>query len=767
MNFIVFIISLSFFVHDLSMASQFDIKQCEENFKYSTENGRPKTWNIDHWRTQDLSIIFNNDELNSPAGIRFHDGGDLENGEQLPESHASSVLSIFCQSNNCDMSILASNNISYVDISKSRAKEVFEYNEKNSNKPISVISISMNAFKTASTDIKETLTKLNNQNLTNIIWSAGNIFGTTHEFFERSNQNNIVPVSAMSEHKNRLWSSSGYGNKISLTAPGEKALITKKSETFGATSGAAPQVASAFHSISKLLNSYGINNATITREIIYTGAKDIGNKGRDQYFGNGLINLPLSAALAREVIKNYNYISSNFLEKKDIRGFREFLKEIVDNKEYSSDFANTPSCLKEGDLFFDVKNILKKLDGINYKCQSSIDIPKNYKKIYISNIKSCDQLKCTLDALNFKFLVSNHEDVYGAMLCNIYEQLQNNWGIINYCSPRSLLSKHFNILLDRDLSLAGDVLFKNGIHPFENETWMNKFRRQHITDKDRNITRFIMNDERYVSHNDWSKLVDSVIKNSDSRVVQNLIRSTFHMKSVWNKKKYNHWINSLLSGEKSSEHSLDVIKYVLSKESFYKKFGKTLYDIVAKTEPESFIYHVARKKWYQDSVEPLETLIDKYISSNPSAVGEYLIGKAEKDISDNPKLEKWVELIATNTKSTFPAHVLSNPRIANKLGDKWLTYFQNEVEDNSVFLAIWIAPEDGLINRVPNDVIKKLIIKEPHQMLKNYLYLNHSKNNPNWSNFAKLALEAINKENDSMTHVPDFIIEEIQKELRK
>ena len=61
MNFIVFIISLSFFVHDLSMASQFDIKQCEENFKYSTENGRPKTWNIDHWRTQDLSIIFNND----------------------------------------------------------------------------------------------------------------------------------------------------------------------------------------------------------------------------------------------------------------------------------------------------------------------------------------------------------------------------------------------------------------------------------------------------------------------------------------------------------------------------------------------------------------------------------------------------------------------------------------------------------------------------------------------------------------------------------
>lgn len=109
----------------------------------------------------------------------------------------------------------------------------------------------------------------------------------------------VIAVSAIDQN-NTLAVFSNYGTKVELTAPGVAIKSTVPGGGFAlmnGTSQAVPHVVG----VAALLRSAGLSDAAAIRSRLTTTAKDLGDPGRDIYYGFGLVD----AAKAVDIEKHF------------------------------------------------------------------------------------------------------------------------------------------------------------------------------------------------------------------------------------------------------------------------------------------------------------------------------------------------------------------------------------------------------------------------------------------------------------------------------
>lgn len=122
-----------------------------------------------------------------------------------------------------------------------------------------------------------------------VVAAAGNDSNDTKDYFPASKEE-IVVVSALTEADD-LASFSNYGHSVDLTAPGENIASSLPHNTFGKLSGtsmAAPFVCAAAALLE--LNDPGSSPQEI-ESLLKRTTDDLGLPGRDDAFGEGVVNL--------------------------------------------------------------------------------------------------------------------------------------------------------------------------------------------------------------------------------------------------------------------------------------------------------------------------------------------------------------------------------------------------------------------------------------------------------------------------------------------
>ncbi len=119
-----------------------------------------------------------------------------------------------------------------------------------------------------------------------VVAAAGND-GTNEPFYPAAFEN-VISVGAVDTNSS-LASFSNYGSTIDLVAPGVSIYTTNITNNYTVKSGtsfAAPHVAAV---LALLLSSGNISYEEIRERIFFTSI-DLGEPGKDEYYGNGLLN---------------------------------------------------------------------------------------------------------------------------------------------------------------------------------------------------------------------------------------------------------------------------------------------------------------------------------------------------------------------------------------------------------------------------------------------------------------------------------------------
>lgn len=119
-----------------------------------------------------------------------------------------------------------------------------------------------------------------------LVAAAGN--DNSKNIFYPARFNSVIAVGAVDENNERAWFSN-YGSAIELAAPGMNILspvLNSSYEMWGGTSMAAPHVAGT----AALVIASGVINNSDVRARLQNTAEDLGEPGKDNYFGYGLVD---------------------------------------------------------------------------------------------------------------------------------------------------------------------------------------------------------------------------------------------------------------------------------------------------------------------------------------------------------------------------------------------------------------------------------------------------------------------------------------------
>jgi len=147
-----------------------------------------------------------------------------------------------------------------------------------------VINLSLGSS-TPSSSIKAAV-EYAHENEVFVVAAAGND-GTNEPFYPAA-FDTVISVGAI-DSSSTIASFSNYGSTIDLVAPGVSIYTTNLSNNYTVKSGtsfAAPHIAGV---LALILSSGDVSYAEILERIIFTSS-DLGEEGKDDYYGNGLIN---------------------------------------------------------------------------------------------------------------------------------------------------------------------------------------------------------------------------------------------------------------------------------------------------------------------------------------------------------------------------------------------------------------------------------------------------------------------------------------------
>jgi thermitase len=127
-----------------------------------------------------------------------------------------------------------------------------------------------------------------------VVAAAGN-YGDNSIFYP-ANYPGVIAVGATDEQNNRTYFSS-YGKQLDLVAPGDSIIsmdLWGDYTYMSGTSMASPHVAG----LAAILVSLPGNSSALVEHQMEASALDLGDKGWDQYFGNGLIQVDRAILMA-------------------------------------------------------------------------------------------------------------------------------------------------------------------------------------------------------------------------------------------------------------------------------------------------------------------------------------------------------------------------------------------------------------------------------------------------------------------------------------
>lgn len=243
---------------------------------------------------------------------------------------------------------------------------------------VDIINISMNSNNTKESNILEEAINKAEENGIKVVVSSGNDKIDT-KYVIPSNIDKAIVVGAVAEN-NLIEKYSNFGDEVDYSAYG---MYNGKSGTSYAAARITGILANA------MTKGY-------SEEILEKYAIDLGDKGKDKYFGNGFIGLTHND-IDEYTIPN-DYFESTIFEKDWKNMTTEELDEVIDNSE-NAHLAVFISHLSDEDL----KLILSKSKLLNGDYVSTGDkegdVPPKYWE-YLYNLYSEDEMKISGSVTN-------------------------------------------------------------------------------------------------------------------------------------------------------------------------------------------------------------------------------------------------------------------------------------------------------------------------------------------------------------------------------
>ncbi|MGN7385540.1 S8 family serine peptidase [Sporosarcina sp. SAFN-015] len=172
----------------------------------------------------------------------------------------------------------------------------------------------------------------------NVVASSGNTALGTNEPIYPANYLNVISVGAINE-QNEIANFSTYNKGVDFVAPGHMITtidLNNLYTTVSGTSFSAPMVASSLAMIKALLPH---STSAEREELLKLSTVDLGDAGKDVYYGEGLINLEMAA---NQVSSHLGY--KTIFGRLSITNPVEFKKMIVGNdKVFTVTFNDTLS----------------------------------------------------------------------------------------------------------------------------------------------------------------------------------------------------------------------------------------------------------------------------------------------------------------------------------------------------------------------------------------------------------------------------------------
>jgi hypothetical protein len=356
------------------------------------------------------------------------------------ENHASCVAGLMCSNGSCSFSPGLSATHLFMETtqpgSKSpqsalyrAAKIVIDYNRSvPTEKKIRTLNVSLgpgngvvqvrhNAF--IRKDFVGLMKSLNREDEINVILSTGPISGSENFSELTGGSQNIIPVGSVDAIHSFKTDGVLYGQGMGFVAPGGKPGVQLYDSDGGknshGSSYSAAIVSACFVEVNRV--NPGLD-ATTAREIVSATATPL---GEELYFGHGLPNPPLTAAVARA-------IRADKVNGKDISDVKREVQRVLRDQ------------------------LAKMTFGVEDNSQT-----------ILSQSQDCKDYASRLDRLVARFLRSGRNARFGNEICRVFEFHDFEWGILNYCGTKELKNR-----LGLDKLCSNPLLFSRiGTHAKE------------------------------------------------------------------------------------------------------------------------------------------------------------------------------------------------------------------------------------------------------------------------------------------------------------
>lgn len=200
---------------------------------------------------------------------------------------------------------------------------------------VDILNISL-AFPPSEDDLfKEVIKKAEEKGIL-VVAAAGN-GGTLIEtdglgpyVYYPANQDDVIGVSSVNSMFDLSWFSS-YGKEIDIAAPGEEIVSLYLGNNYlgnnyglmSGTSMAAPHVTGV---LALMKQKYPQLSSKKLKDMLFTSALDIGNKGKDEFFGHGFVKYPNSTD-ANFYYENAKKTKEEELYQQRLNQAKDYIKE--------------------------------------------------------------------------------------------------------------------------------------------------------------------------------------------------------------------------------------------------------------------------------------------------------------------------------------------------------------------------------------------------------------------------------------------------------